>query len=85
MGDRKMSKRFELAEKYTQKYKAQLSPCPVCGNTDIRIVSDRGIFPSRNLWGVVCTRKNCECTGAYPKVKEAVAHWKKLAVEEKDD
>lgn len=36
-----MSKRYEQARVYTEKYKDKLSPCRWCGNTDIRIVTDR--------------------------------------------
>lgn len=72
-----MSKRFELAIKYTQKYKHLLKPCRYCKNTDIHIVSDRTIFdnPPRNVWSVVCGTHNCDCTGVHTKVKDAVDAW----------
>lgn len=80
-----MSKRFEQAKKYTQKYKEILFPCHVCGNKDIRIVSDRGIFPPRNLWSVCCSNYACECTGSYISVKEAIQQWNKMNKENKND
>lgn len=70
-----MAKRFELAKKYTEKYKSVLNPCKCCGNTDIRIESDRSVFPSRNQWSVCCTTRACDCTSSYDKVKDAVAAW----------
>lgn len=39
-----IAKRFEKAKEYTAKYRGVLSPCRHCGNTDIRIASDRSIF-----------------------------------------
>lgn len=71
-----MIKRFEQAKKYTLKYKELLTPCTVCGNTDVRIVSDRELFaPQRNLWSVCCATRACDCTGSYPRVKEAIEAW----------
>lgn len=72
-----MAKRFELAEKYTEKYRAVLRPCRYCGNTDIRIVSDRSIFGSHNTWSVCCMTPKCDCTGEYTKIKDAVKAWNK--------
>ena len=74
-----MSIRFQKAIEYTQKYKHQLKPCKYCRNTDIRITSDRTIFPTpKNVWGVVCSTKNCHCTGAYSRVKDAIKAWNKI-------
>lgn len=70
-----MSKRFEQAKNYTQKYKNILLPCHVCGNTDIRIVSDRDIFPPKNVWGVCCATHACECTSTYTSVRKAIKEW----------
>ena len=73
-----MGKRFEKADEYTRKYKKDLLPCRACGSTDIRIVSDRELFPPRNVWGVVCTKKNCECTGTSTSVKDVIRRWNEL-------
>ncbi len=71
-----MSKRFELAKQYTEKYKDVLKPCGHCGNRDVRIVSDRSCFDSKyNYWSVVCSTPKCDCTGVFRSVKEAVQHW----------
>lgn len=71
-----MAKRFELAKAYTEKYRSKLLPCKHCGNTDIRIVSDRTVFqPSKNGWSVCCMTTSCDCTGVYTSVKEAVKRW----------
>lgn len=74
-----MAKRFELAKKYTEKYKSVLLPCRYCGNTNIEIVSDRTFFPTpKNVWGVVCTTSHCDSVGFYSSVKEAVKAWNEL-------
>lgn len=70
-----MANRFEQAKLYTQKYKHLLLPCKWCGNTEIHIVSDRGIFPPRNEWSVVCTTPKCDCTRGYTSVRTAVTKW----------
>lgn len=71
-----MSKRFELAKQYTEKYKSVLKPCRHCGNKDVRIVSDRSCFDSKhNYWSVVCSTPKCDCTGVFRSVKEAVRQW----------
>lgn len=73
-----MSKRFEQAKKYTEKYKSILLPCRICGNADVRIVSYREIFGNKNLWGATCSSENCECTGVYANVKDAVKRWNEM-------
>lgn len=74
-----MSRRFEKAREYTEKYKDILLPCHICGNKEIWIVSDKEIFPpKRNVWSVVCTKAACECTGTYTGVKEAIRHWNEI-------
>lgn len=79
-----MSKRFELANQYTEKYKCFLKPCRHCGNTDIRIVSDRSCFdPKHNYWSVVCSTPKCDCTGVFRSVKEAIKKWNLM--QEKED
>ena len=71
-----MAMRFEKAKEYTQKYKNILQPCRHCGNTDIRIVSDRSIFVRKcNTWSVVCTTPGCDCTAEYTSVRAAVHAW----------
>lgn len=73
-----MAKRFELAKKYTEKYKSVLLPCRFCGNTDIKIVSDRTIFPKpRDVWSVVCTTPYCDSSNYHSCVKGAVEAWNK--------
>ena len=57
-----MSLRYRKAQEYTEKYRGKLVPCKYCGNTDIRIVSDRGIFDNSYCWSVCCSTKNCDFT-----------------------
>ena len=73
-----MARRFEQAKKYTEKYKSSLKPCRICGNKDVRICSERGIFPPCNLWSVSCSTYACDCTGAYPFVKQAIMRWNEM-------
>lgn len=70
-----MAKRFEKAKYYTQKYKSILKPCKYCGNTDIRIVSDRTMFPPKDGWSVCCMTDKCGCVGIYTSVKKAIELW----------
>ena len=84
-----MSKRFEQAKAYTKKYKDKLSPCRFCGNTDIRIASDRESVivgtdrkaygtvrvRYRNVWAVVCSTYRCDCTRNFTSVRKAIDHW----------
>lgn len=73
-----MAKRFEKAKEYTKKYKSLLQPCRYCGNTDIRIVSDRSILgKTGNTWSVVCTTPSCDCTAEYTSVRAAISAWNK--------
>lgn len=77
-----MAKRFERAKAYTEKYRAVLLPCRYCGNTDIRIVSDRtGLAPSRDGWSVCCQTEKCDCTGTYKSVRDAVNRWNEMQKE----
>lgn len=73
-----MAKRFEKAKEYTEKYKDILLPCKWCGNNDIRIESDRMIFPSKDGWSVCCATRSCDCTGIYLSVKDAVNRWNEM-------
>ena len=73
-----MAKRFEKAKEYTKKYGPQLFPCRTCGNKDIRVVSDRMIFPAKDGWSVVCATASCDCTGIYPSARQAVARWNEM-------
>ena len=68
-----MAKRFELAKEYTEKFKGILLPCKYCGNTDIRIASDR--LTTKNGWSVCCSTHACDCTGVYTSVKDAIRRW----------
>ena len=71
-----MAQRHEQAKRYTEKYKSILLPCKYCGNTDINIVSERHFFgDNRVYWSVCCSTHACDCTGDYPRVKDAVAAW----------
>lgn len=71
-----MAKRFEKAKYYTQKYNSILKPCEYCGNTDVRIVSDRTITsPTKDGWSVCCVTKSCDCTGVYTSVRKAIEAW----------
>ena len=78
-----MARRFEKANEYTEKYKDTLLPCGVCGNTDVRIISDRMIFAAKDGWSVCCTTKRCDCTGVYTSVKAAVKRWNEMQSERK--
>lgn len=71
--------RFARAEYYTRKYKSLLQPCKHCGNTDIRVVSDRSIFPAKDVWFVCCTTEKCDCTRSYTRIAEAVKAWNRRA------
>lgn len=73
-----MAKRFERAKAYTKKYKSILLPCRCCGDTDIRITSERTIFPAKDAWAVGCGTPCCDCTGAYTSVKKAVKRWNEM-------
>ena len=73
-----MARRFEKAKEYTEKYRGVLLPCRHCKNTDIRIVSDRMIFPAKDGWSVCCATHACDCTGVYTSVKAAVQRWNEL-------
>lgn len=71
-----MSQRFEKAKYLTEKYKNQLLPCPECKNTNIRICTDRTVFPKpMNVWFVACQTPFCDCTGSYTSVKVAIKKW----------
>lgn len=83
-----MSKRFEQAKAYTEKYKNMLSPCSVCGNTDVRIVSDREsvvvgtdrsvhsvVTKTRNVWFVACATPCCDCARSSTSVREVIKNW----------
>lgn len=83
-----MSKRFEQAKAYTEKYRGKLSPCRYCGNTDIRIASDResvvvgtdrkagtAKVKYQNVWSVVCSTPYCDCSKSFTSVRKAIEHW----------
>ena len=71
-----MAKRHEKAKQYNEKYKAILKPCPVCGNTNIQIISDRTFeWNSKDGYSVICTTRNCEYTIPYTSVKKAIEKW----------
>lgn len=74
-----MAKRFEQAKAYTERYRSVLLPCRICGNTDVRIVSDRDMFPARNVWGVACMTPKCDCGKCFTSVKAAVQAWNEQA------
>ena len=68
-----MAKRFEMAKKYTEKYKSVLVACKFCNGSDICITSDRAIFNPRNVWSVDCSCGNC--VYGLDKVEDAVKRW----------
>lgn len=71
-----MSKRYEDAKRYTEKYKDILKPCKYCGSKDINICTDRDVLNSKqNLWFVACSTPKCDCTGSYTSVKKAIEAW----------
>lgn len=70
-----MSRRYEKAAAYTEKYKHMLLPCRYCGNTDVRIVSDREMLNPRDMFFVSCQTPKCDCTGSFTSVRAAIKHW----------
>lgn len=85
-----MSKRYEQAKAYTEKYRGKLSPCRICGNTDIRIASDRESFVlgndckavsarlvTKTVWFAACSTPHCDCAKSSTSVKTAVDNWNK--------
>lgn len=72
-----MAKRFEKAKAYTEKYKHLLQPCQYCGNTDVRIASDRTsvIGEGKDGYFVACTTPHCDCTDTFTSVKRAIDKW----------
>lgn len=71
-----MAKRFEKAREYTEKNKRVLLPCKYCGNTDIRIVSERTYeWNAKDGWSVCCSTHNCDFTIPYTSVKKAIEKW----------
>ena len=74
-----MAKRFELAKEYTRKFGHRLLPCRFCGNADIRIESDRIMFPvSKDGWFVCCSTHACDCTGTSTSVHAAINRWNEM-------
>lgn len=73
-----MARRFEKAKEYTAKYRGALLPCRNCGNTDIRIESDRMVYPPKDGWSVCCSTPRCDCTAVYPSVRAAVKRWNEM-------
>lgn len=86
-----MSKRYEQARIYTEKYKSQLKPCKWCGNTDICITTDRLTVVTNddktvsnaqcktvNGWSVVCSTPHCDCTAVYTSVYKAIKQWNEM-------
>lgn len=86
-----MSKRYEQAKIYTEKYKAQLKPCRWCGNADICITTDRltvvtnndrtvsnARYKTINGWSVVCSTPHCDCTSIHTSVQKAIKQWNEM-------
>lgn len=69
-----MSKRYDLARKYTHKYKNILNPCKYCGNPEIVITTDRGLFVGKYSWSVNCSTTGCDYVSD-TSIKKAVAKW----------
>ena len=79
-----MAKRFVKAMEYTEKYRDQLLPCKWCGNTDIRIMSDRTILSNpKDGWFVACQTPHCDCTDTFTSVKKAIEKWNENQRKEK--
>lgn len=78
-----MAKRFEKAKYYTEKYKKDLKPCQFCGSQDIRIVSEKTIFPPKDGWSVCCSTPKCDATGTYTSVKKAIEKWNRRVTDER--
>lgn len=74
-----MANRFEMAKKYTEKYKSMLVACKFCKRSDIRITSDRTIINPRNVWSVDCSCGNCVYGSI--RVKDAVRRWNDMNAE----
>ena len=72
-----MSKRFEKAVYYTEKYRSVICPCKYCGNKDIRIGSDREIFGNKEIWYVACMTPKCDSTGGSTSVIKEIKKWNK--------
>ena len=67
--------RFEKAKYYTEKYKSELLPCRICGNSDIRFWNDWSVFGKKKLmWTIYCMTDKCDCVSAY-SIKEAINKW----------
>jgi len=69
-----LARRFELAKYYTKKYSNILLPCRFCKNNDVHVVSERSVFPPKDVWAVVCGTCG-DCTGDDTSVKKVVEHW----------
>ena len=71
-----MSKRFEKAKEYTEKYKDLLLPCKYCKSNDIHITSERMVMnDNHNYWCVTCSTMGCDCTKFYTSVNKAIKAW----------
>lgn len=70
-----MSYRYAKAREYTAKYKGSLLPCPVCGNADVQIGTDR--LSGKYMWSVNCMTWACEYTWD-TSLKRAIEKWNLL-------
>ncbi len=69
-----MAKRFEDAKRFTEKFKDKILPCRSCGSKNVRVVSERSIFDSKNVWYIGC----CDCPDCGPEstsVRKAIKFW----------
>ena len=69
-----MAKRYEKAREYTLKYRGQLRPCFFCGNKELDVYSDRSTFPSRDVWGISCSKCG-DCVRPDTSVRRVVEYW----------
>ena len=70
-----MAKIYERAVELTAKHQNELSPCAICGNTDIQFWPDKEWWPKwRYVWTINCTTKNCNFVVVHT-VKEAIRKW----------
>lgn len=74
--EKAISRRYEQAKIFTEKYGKQLLPCAKCGRTDIHICTDRTIFPKpKNVWFAACPTPYCDCTESFTSIKKVIERW----------
>lgn len=71
-----MAKIYEKARELSKRYKDKISPCAICGNSDVQFWPDREWWPQRYVWSLNCMTPNCDFVIAN-NVKEAIEKWNK--------